>query len=100
MSSNKNYSVLKFCEWASARTEFLVSIRDDHLPMPASLSLCFDNLVIHPFFPVSMIFSGSAGRLHLRYVSSIDMITENTYLIHCGRNDLPEVYLEFIVTTE
>ena len=100
MSTIRNYSSLKFLEWASGQRRFLVSIPEDDKPRSVDAALFFDEITVKPFFPASIEFSGGGGRLNLRYVTAIDKLSENTFLLHCGRKELAGLYRQVMVTTD
>jgi len=90
-------SILKFCELVSGHKRFTVSVPES-LPVSVLPLLNFTSVDVQPFFPASVLFTGGAGSLQIRYVSAIDRISENSFLLHCGNENLPEVYRELIVT--
>lgn len=99
MSCKNHYSVLKFSEWASDQKRFLVSVPDTDKPNSVTMNLVFEAIEVHPFFPVRIAFSGGSGSMNLRYVTSVDKISENAFLLRCGREELPAIYREIVVTS-
>lgn len=99
MSYKKHYSVLKFSKWASEQKRFLVSVPETDKPYSITMHLLFEAIEVHPFFPVRIAFSGGSGSINLRYVTSVDKISENAFLLRCGREELPAVYREIVVTS-
>ena len=97
MRAAKNISILEFSKWASGVSRFCVIVSDEDRPSSAVMRMKFEHIEIREFFPTSVVFSGSAGYLDLRCVTSIDSLSKDSFLFHCGYQNLPETYSEFLV---